>query len=170
MLKVDLVRLEREGILRVEGEIDPRDLLFAELGIRFASPLHARIEATTAGSGEVVIRGSILGSLVQECRRCLVELKSPFDTELTLVFVPEDELGEDHAGDVYPLEASATELDLRRPIREELVLTVPSYAFCKEDCRGLCVRCGINLNEENCQCSGEDADPRWDVLRSLGSE
>ncbi len=170
MLRVDLVRLEREGALRVEGAIDPHDPLFAESAVRFASPLHARVEATIAGSGEVVIRGNVLGSLVQECRRCLVELQSPFDTELTLVFVPADELGEDPEGDVYPLEASATELDLRGPIGEELVLTVPSYAFCKEDCRGLCARCGTNLNEENCQCSGEDADPRWDVLRTLGSE
>ncbi len=170
MLRVDLVRLEREGVLRVEGAIDPGDPLFEESGMRFASPLHARIEATIAGSGEVVIRGRVQGSLVQECRRCLVELNSPFDTELTLVFVPADELGEEPAGDGYPLEASARELDLRGPIREELVLTVPSYAFCKEDCQGLCSRCGTNLNEKNCRCSGEDADSRWDVLRALGSE
>lgn len=170
MLRVDLVRLEREGVLRVEGAIDPHDPLFAELGMRFASPLHATVEATIAGSGEVVVRGSIRGSLVQECRRCLAKLKSPLDTELTLVFVPPDEQGEDPAGDAYPLEASATELDLRGPICEELALTVPSYAFCKEGCRGLCPRCGANRNEENCQCSGEEADPRWDVLRTLGSE
>ena len=170
MLRVDLVRLEREGALRVEGAIDPHDPLFAESAVRFASPLHARVEATIAGSGEVVIRGSVLGSLVQECRRCLVELKSPFDTELTLVFVPAGELGEDPGGDVYPLEATTTEVDLRGPIREELVLNVPSYGFCKEDCQGLCPQCGTNLNEKNCQCSGEDADSRWDVLRALGSE
>ncbi len=170
MLRVDLVRLEREGALRVEGAIDADDPLFEESGMRFASPLHASLDATIAGSGEVVIRGSVHGTLVQECRRCLAELNSPFDTELTLVFVPADELGEDPAGDVYPLEATVGELDLRGPIREEVVLTVPSFAFCKEDCRGLCSWCGTNLNEQNCQCSGEDADPRWDVLRTLGSE
>ena len=170
MLSVDLVRLEREGVLRVEGTIDPDDPLFVESGIRFASPLRARIEATIAVSDEVVIRGSVQGSLVQECRRCLAELNSQVDTELTLVFVPAEELGEDPEGDVYPLEATATELDLRGPICEELVLTVPSYMFCKEDCEGLCPRCGTNLNEKNCQCSGEDADSRWDVLRALGSE
>lgn len=170
MLRVDLVRLEREGVLRVEGTIDPDDPLFEGSGFRFASNLHARLEATIAGSGEVVIRGSVQGSLVQECRRCLVELNPPFDTELTLVFVPAEELGEDSAGDVYPLEASATDLDLRGPIREELVLTLPSYAFCKEDCRGLCTRCGTNLNEQDCQCSEEDVGPLWDALRTLGSE
>ena len=170
MLRVDLVRLERDGVFRVEGVIDPDDPWFEKAGLRFASPLHARVEATIAGSGEVVVRGSVQGALVQVCRRCLAELNSPFDTELTLVFVPADELGEDPEGDVYPLEASAVELDLRGPIREEVVLRVPSYAFCKEDCRGLCSRCGTNLNEENCQCSEEDADPRLDVLRALGSE
>lgn len=170
MLRVDLVRLERDGVLRVEGAIDPGDPLFEEAGLRFVAPPHARIEATIAGSGEVVVRGRVQGSLVQVCRRCLGELNSSFDTELTLVFVPVDELGEDPEGDVYPLEASALELDLHGPIREEMVLTVPSYVFCKEDCRGLCSRCGTNLNEKNCQCSREDADPRWDVLRTLGSE
>jgi DUF177 domain-containing protein len=170
MLRVDLVRLEREGVLQVEGAIDPDDPLFEVSGFRFASPLHARMTATIAGSGEVVVRGSVQGSLVQECRRCLVELNSPFETELTLVFVPAEELGDDLSGDVYPLQASVTELDLSRPAREELVLTVPSYAACKEDCRGLCPRCGINLNEQDCQCSEEDVDPRWDALRTLGSE
>ncbi|GMR13441.1 MAG: hypothetical protein BMS9Abin29_1651 [Gemmatimonadota bacterium] len=170
MLRVDLVRLEREGVLGVEGAIDADDPLFEGSDFRFASPLRVRIRATIAGSGEVVIRGSVQGSLRQECRRCLAELDSPVDTELTLVFVRADELGENPAADVYPVEASATELDLCGPIREELVLTVPSYALCNEDCRGFCLRCGTNRNEQDCQCSEEDVDPRWDALRTLGSE
>jgi len=170
MLRVDLVRLEREGVLQVEGVIAPDDPLFEELGIRFRSPLNAKAVATFAGSGELVVRGRIQGSLVQECRRCLTELDPPLDAELTLVFAPPDELGQDPEGDVFSLEASATELDLRPAICEELALSVPSYAFCKEDCKGFCVRCGTNLNEDECQCTEEETDSRWDVLRALGSD
>ena len=169
MLRVDLVRLDREGVLRVEGAIHPDDPLFEGSGIRFTSPLQARVTVTLAGSGEVVVRGNVQGSLVQECRRCLVELRSPFDADLTLVFATAGESGENLEGNVYPLEATAVELDLRRPVREELLLLLPSYADCRADCRGLCSGCGTNLNEEECRCSGEELDPRWDVLRALDS-
>ena len=170
MLRVDLVRLGREGELQVEGVMGPDDPLLRGSRIRFVSPLRVKLQATLAGSGEVVVRGNVQGSLEQECRRCLVKLTPSLDTELTLVFAPADELGEDQAGDVYPLEADAMRLDVGEAIREELLLTVPAYEFCSEDCKGFCSGCGANLNEEECRCTTEGADPRWDVLRTLGNE
>jgi len=62
------------------------------------------------------------------------------------------------------------ELELGTAIREEMVLSQSPFALCAPDCRGLCPRCGVNLNEETCQCISEEQDPRWDALRALNEE
>ena len=69
--------------------------------------------------------------------------------------------------DVYQLDPRADELDLRPAIREEWLLAAPTYALCREDCRGLCARCGADLNAGPHGCSDETEDPSWEALRKL---
>jgi uncharacterized protein len=96
-------------------------------------------------------------------------VKRDIDESLTLVYAPPDELAEQGA-DVRQLANDEVEIDLGEAIREELVLTIDRYALCRPDCRGLCPVCGKNLNETTCECSTDEPDPRWDVLRSLQNE
>lgn len=54
------------------------------------------------------------------------------------------------------------------PIAEERIqMAVPMKPLCREDCRGLCPRCGEDWNVADCGCALESADPRWKVLRNL---
>ena len=169
MLRVDLARLGREGKLRIEGTIGPEELDSPDAGFRPAGPFEASLTADSAGSGEVVVRGELRGPIGQECRRCLVPLEKEFTLDVTLVFGPPDELSEDD-DEIRTIEAGAMEIDLLPHLREELLLTVPPYAECKDECRGLCPGCGVNLNEEDCRCGEEESDPRWDALRTLKEE
>jgi len=50
-------------------------------------------------------------------------------------------------------------------VREQFVLAVPMKRLCRDECKGLCIRCGINKNRESCDCPVADTDPR---LESLG--
>jgi uncharacterized protein len=52
-------------------------------------------------------------------------------------------------------------------LRENLLLSLPLQPLCRDDCRGLCPRCGANLNQEPCGCERPPADPRMDALRKL---
>ena len=72
--------------------------------------------------------------------------------------------------DVRLLPVGAGELDLKESIREEVILSQTLLALCMPNCRGLCPQCGTNLNQQSCQCTVEEADPRWDVLRALKKE
>jgi hypothetical protein len=69
MLLLDLTRLDREGTLRVEGEIPPDDPLWKETGVRLKVPLRVDLKASESASGEVVVRGVLEGTLAHECRR-----------------------------------------------------------------------------------------------------
>jgi uncharacterized protein len=165
MLTVDLGQLDREGSVDVEGRISADDPLWDDTGLEWDGDVEVRLRASFAGTGEVVARGRARGSLLQECRRCLQPVLIPVDAELTLVFIDDPE--EEDIGDVFPLEPQGLELDLSDAVREEIVLAVNPYVVCKPECRGLCPRCGTNLNEKSCDCSEDDADPRWAALRKL---
>lgn len=171
MLKLDLARLEREGRLRVDADIPSDDPLWEGSELTFQGPLHVEAEASVAGSGEVVVRGRLTGTLARECRRCLDPVEEVVDREVTLVWAPRDELdpeGEDL--ETRDLELSATDVDLGSAIREELILTTDRYVVCDPACLGLCPRCGTNLNVDECDCTLEERDPRWDALRALKNE
>jgi uncharacterized protein len=58
-------------------------------------------------------------------------------------------------------------LDLLPTVEEEIMLEMPSRTLCKEDCRGLCQKCGKNLNEGDCDCDFFEIDPRWEKLKNF---
>ncbi len=166
MLKVDLGDLEREQMLRVEGPIEADDDLLEGFPFVHEERLHAVLNATWAGSGELVVRGGVVGTVCQECRRCLDRVERQVDIDITLLFAPSDLL-EDDDGETYRLEMGVREIDLGPYLRDEINLSIPSFAECRVDCRGLCAGCGENLNESECKCSPGGMDPRWDALRAL---
>ncbi|MBW1810748.1 MAG: DUF177 domain-containing protein [Deltaproteobacteria bacterium] len=58
-------------------------------------------------------------------------------------------------------------IDLTKILREQIILALPMYPRCKEDCRGLCSACGANLNERECGCNRGEIDPRWAALKTV---
>lgn len=121
-------------------------------------------------SGDVLARLRLQGVLAQECCRCLEPVAVQVDEGVDILFTSMDESEELEDDGSRPLPAGAMELDLAGAVREELVLSVSTFAVCAPDCRGLCPGCGMNLNRERCVCSAEAQDPRWDVLRALNKE
>lgn len=169
MLKVDLGRLGREGSILAEACISADEPLWDATGLEWAGDVDISLLAAYAGTGEIIVRGSVRGTLRQECTRCLRPLKTEFVGNLTLVFVSEgDDVEGD--GDVYPFEPNGAELDMSSAVREEVVLAMDSYVVCDPDCRGLCSTCGTNLNEAACDCTEDETDPRWAALRDLKDE
>jgi uncharacterized protein len=170
MLRLDLSRLEREGSVVIRAEVPPDDPLWNDSELAFDGPLRVDLRATHVRDGdEVVVRGRVEGVLRGECRRCLEELRTGVDQEVTLVFAPDDDLTDEH-GDIRAIPGNARDVDLGGAIREELILSREPFLLCKPDCRGLCPRCGANLNVEQCGCVIGEKDPRWDALRRLENE
>ena len=115
-------------------------------------------------AGVLMMEGELTTTIHGTCDRCA----SPFDREIrfpiNVVLVTElaDEENEDEW--VFPLEADAADLD--DIVRTVFVLNLDSKLLCREDCRGLCHRCGKNLNDGPCSCRKE-LDPRFAALKQL---
>lgn len=170
MLTISLVRLEREGSLEIQAEIPSDDPSWEGTGLRFSTPVSIIGRAQSVVSGEVVVLVRVEAELSQECRRCLKPVESRMEEVFDLVFSPVDKTGEPVDETTRILSDTALDLDLAEAIREEVVLSQSLLLLCKPDCKGLCPRCGINLNEERCSCSNVESDPRWDSLRALKEE
>jgi uncharacterized protein len=169
MLKVDLTRLERERRLRINEEIPAQDPLWDNTELKFHGPVRASLEAQQTGP-DVVVEGTIEGELDTSCRRCLKDLRVPVHEDITLRFRQGISQLEAEDAEVYAFSEDDAALDLAGPLRAEVVLAAPQFVDCTEECKGLCPRCGIDLNETDCRCEDSAVEDRWAPLRQLKFE
>ncbi|HPT85185.1 MAG TPA: DUF177 domain-containing protein [Bacillota bacterium] len=97
------------------------------------------------------------------CARCAVELERTLHVPVERVIATQAQVeGAEDADDYLILEGEA--LDLAPLATEEVYLGLPMRELCSEDCRGLCPKCGKNLNEGPCSCPEREPDPRLAIL------
>jgi len=134
MLLVDLRDLQR-GPVETVGEVEPTDEALEGLDLGLTRPLAIRGRLQATGEGDLFWRGALDGETRGTCRRCLTEITRPVSAKVDLLFSADPDAADDP--NVYPLAPRATHVDLRPVLREELVLAVPTYLLCREDCAGL---------------------------------
>ena len=115
-------------------------------------------------AGVLVMTGSIQTTIHGTCDRCATEFDREIQFPLDVVLVTELANEENEDEWVFPLEGDSADLD--DIVRTVFVLNLDSKLLCKEDCQGLCCRCGKNLNDGPCGCQKE-LDPRFAALRQL---
>ena len=115
-------------------------------------------------AGVLVMKGLLTTCLHGVCDRCASAFDQDVEIPIDVVLVQElaDEENEDEW--VFPLVEDSADLD--DIIRTVFVLNMDSKLLCKPDCKGLCCRCGKNLNDGKCDCQKE-LDPRFAALRQL---
>ena len=115
-------------------------------------------------AGVLMMEGQVCTTIHGICDRCA----GSFDREVTfpidVVLVTELANEENEDEWVFPLEGDSADLD--DIVRTVFVLNLDSKLLCKEDCKGLCPRCGKNLNDGPCNCQKE-LDPRFAALKQL---
>ena len=115
-------------------------------------------------AGVLMMEGQVRTTIHGICDRCA----GSFDREVTfpidVVLVTELANEENEDEWVFPLEGDSADLD--DIVRTVFVLNLDSKLLCKEDCKGLCPKCGKNLNDGPCNCQKE-LDPRFAALEQL---
>ena len=179
-MRITLFDLEREPV-RFETNFSPRDIDFGQeveqLGPLQASGLAELLEEHR-GPRDVVkdirLRGGYEGLFAVPCARCLDAVEHPVEGEYDLLFRP---TGVDADEREHALGASETEIGYYQDsslvvddvLREQVLLSLPAKTLCREECKGLCPRCGANRNTDSCSCEEVPADARWSALGDLRS-
>ena len=143
-----------EGEICIEGKVEGHLKLWRERAI-------------------VTIQGEISVNVSLQCCRCLACVMMSLYPVLTLRCFPEALIDNDlhETGEVSPEDDIYTYagmfLDIRPIVREQLLLAVPPYSYCRSDCYGLCVVCGQDLNRVKCGCSATRSDSHFVARQHL---
>ena len=142
--------------------IDLRDLRFGN-----CYPISESVEAegiVRNTAGVLMMTGVIKTCIHGICDRCASAFDRQMEVPIDVILVTEL-ADEDHEDEwVFPLEGDSA--DLEDIVRTVFVLNLDSKLLCKEDCKGICCRCGKNLNDGPCNCQKE-LDPRFAALKQL---
>ncbi len=135
-MKIDVNKIPVEGLI-LEENISPVELdLDTEL-VKFQGALKVTAQISRI-TNAVTVSLDLSGVIELVCGRCLEEYRIELEKSLQLN---------------YSLEKGQLILDINPDIREELILDYPIKSLCSPACKGLCPKCGKNLNEGGCSCA-----------------
>ena len=116
--------IPKEGIGLSSEEVDIKSLLNVK----------AHLEKV---DNFVVADARIKAEFGYMCARCLEELSSTEERSYKFDF---------------EIDPTMEYVDLGEEIRQEIIMANPAKVLCSKDCKGICPKCGINLNKEQCKC------------------
>lgn len=179
-----------EGLSLV-GEASAEELGLTETDATLRGPLSVSLDLMQADE-MIAVRGVLEGTVVRQCVRCLKEYDDPLAFSVHAAFAREGKeaktgarqpkvaearkgrpapakddaqvVEEDEGDDRYFYQGDHVEL--APMLREHVILAAPMQPLCREDCAGLCARCGKDLNEGLCQCPVEAPATAIRVIRS----
>lgn len=172
-LIIPLSDVTESAPLAIDATVDEAVLRPAEVpGISLRSAhITGELSTVSATEEEYVFAGTVHGTFERPCDRCLDVTLHELELKVTWYFEPGTEALVDllEGGDAFELTDRDIEgdehrtrcfegdaIDLASHVWEELVVCMPSKFLCKEECRGLCPRCGANLNDGSCTCAQEE--------------
>lgn len=141
--------------------------------VELARPLNVNLEIRKEVD-HIRITGTIEGVLRTACHRCLTVFTRPLNETVDIYLVEEEEsLSEEEIElemedlDYEFFDGEVIEID--RLVVEQVFLTLPLKVLCSEECKGLCPRCGANLNEDSCHCPRDSLDSPFSILKGMGA-
>jgi len=148
-MKVYIHDIHQDGLV-INKVLEAYDIELSESDFKCLSPLKVDIFLEKADD-EVIADVKVQGKYEFSCARCLDPVVVQRTDSFNLYF------------DIDP---KVEMIDLGEDIRQELVVALSAIALCKEACKGICQDCGINLNDQLCQCSKQTQDTRHMIQES----
>ena len=138
-MKIELRQLSNYQDVIIQSEENPSALDLGTSGILVNEPVKIRA-AVSKIENSLNLKVSLQAKALGQCSRCLTDIALPIAKDFRLNIA---------------IDKSDTSIDISEDIRQEIILEYPDKPLCKDSCLGLCVNCGSNLNEGNCNCKEE---------------
>lgn len=155
---LDLKKLLDGSLQSIDFSLSLEDCTFVEDALSGKADASGKI---TNHSGLILLSGSVVPEFKVACARCGKEYV--YNTPVALNAKITDKLANEDEDEFIIMQDFA--IDIEDIVRTALILELPTRYLCSEDCKGLCVKCGVNLNEGDCGCETKERDSRWDVLK-----
>ena len=127
----------------------------------------ADLKGTVTGDSEgFTVTGEATVTIADRCARCNEPFEKPFSFSFEDRFVKA--VLREEEDETYPFEGDV--IDLTQAFMDELFLQLPIVSLCKDDCKGLCPVCGVDLNRFRCKCAEKTRISAFDALKALSFE
>ena len=161
-MKINIANIE-DGLSRLELREPSRELTLLDHG-HLTGDILVKL-AIDKRPDDLNLKAKVVSSAELVCDRCLrtfdKELKSNFKIYYSSKYSDSEEQNTRH------LSLSNPTIDLLNDVRSSLVLSLPIKLLCEENCKGLCPNCGVNWNQQECECHTEKTDGRWEALKGI---
>lgn len=133
--------------------------------LKFLEPVKA-VGRYTAFKGNVDLKAHVTTTLLQTCSRCLKEFPEKIEIDV------DEKLSTSVADDDYDTIqlSEGDSADLSEILTKDIISSLQIQTLCSEDCKGLCQKCGANLNDAACDCDTVQVDMRLEALKDLLEE
>ncbi len=153
-----------DGVHKYRFEAKASDL---NLGSEFSDGITVKATLEKTG-GQLFLKAEIQAGASFRCDRCVTPFSTTLMPSYRMNYLPdESEAGRFDPSEVQIISPGLNVVDMRDDVRQTILLSVPLKLLCREDCKGLCPRCGKNLNEGPCSCTEPAPDTGWEKLREL---
>ncbi len=160
LIDVSSILKEVGGRVEVSGNINVDNIDFLGESFHFNSLI---IEGEFVNNGKSLILSAHVKAEVNVlCARCRKPITCPIEYDIDETFIQGYD-GEDE--DIYVF--TGHEIDVDEVVYNNFFMNASGKYLCSEDCKGLCPKCGADLNMGDCGCSDDDIDPRWEKLISI---
>lgn len=159
---IDIHELEKEPL--EFAEVLPAGRIGLGPDVKQVEPMEVAGAAELLGN-EIHVAGWLKTALETTCDRCLEASRRPIDLEFDLFYRPMKTIAREEEIELKPSELEigfyeGNGLELDDVLKEQVLLALPMKRICRDDCKGLCPRCGQNLNLGKCACKAEKIDAR----------
>ena len=156
---------DKEMNIRVELEMDSFCSKLGEYPLKEKKPFEVHLKNT--GKKKFLLETSFSIILNIPCDRCL----EPVDYPMKIRIRKEIDMNESETDGIEFAEEhfyiSENRLDVEKLIYNEILINLPMKVLCSENCKGICNRCGANLNSQSCDCDRTELDPRMSKIRDI---
>lgn len=156
----DILRINGAS-LDVEFSEKIEDVEAGYNGFAFDSPVSFKGKLTNV-KGVLRLSGHAAIQYKVKCYRCLKDLECTMNFDLNERFVNSDNLTDD---DAYSYNGKYVDTD--KALKDNIILNLPMKHVCDVSCKGLCPKCGTNLNEKECNCKEDYINPRMEALKNF---
>jgi DUF177 domain-containing protein len=144
------------------------DEKISEIGISEPFFGNCKVDVKLSKSrSQIVLDAALSLGANYQCDRCGQDYKASVQNSYKMVYLFGQEPEENDEFNLIYLPIDADKINIVSDVRDYALLAVPMKKLCKEDCKGLCPKCGKDLNEGECNCVKEEMDPRWEPLAKL---
>ena len=162
-MTIDVSQLTKRKVTKQEVHLSLHgtDLFKYDKEIRINEPVS--IDGSLALVGDIIQLDVVVhAKLLLQCSRCIENFVHEIDLDVHEKFSSNQDNNDDS---IIFIDSDA--IDITEIIENNIILALPIKKLCNDDCKGLCQKCGTNLNINTCSCDNKDVDPRLAKLKDL---